>query len=366
MTTINEVIQKLEDWAPLSLQESYDNGGLMVGDGQQLVTGVLLTLDCTEEVVNEAIQNGCNLIVAHHPIIFSGLKKLNGKNYVERTVIQAIKNNIAIYAAHTSLDNINTGVNRMIGEKLGVSDMRILRAKQGELLKLTIFTPVKYYESLESALFEAGAGKIGNYDECVFVAEGTGSFKPLSGASPHEGKIGERKKQDELRLEVLVAAHLKSKVHKAMMNAHPYEELAHEWVRIENLHQDIGSGMIGNLPAAMTKGEFLKYLKKSMGCQVIKFTHFTKETIETVAWCGGSGDFLLEDAMRQGADAFISSDFKYHRFFDHNDKIMICDIGHYETESCVIDLLNGWFTEKFTTFAIHKTEIVSNPVNYYF
>lgn len=366
MTTINEVIQKLEDWAPLSLQESYDNGGLIVGNGQEKITGVLVTLDCTEEVVKEAIKKGCNLIVAHHPIVFSGLKKLNGRNYVERTVIQAIKNNIAIYAVHTALDNVSTGVNKMIGEKLGVSDMRILRAKHGELLKLTIFTPEEYYQPLESALFAAGAGKIGNYDECVFVTEGAGSFRPLPGANPHEGKIGERKKQDEVRLEVLVAAHLKSKVYNAMINAHPYEELAHEWVRIENHHQEIGSGMIGKLPKALGKDEFLEHLKKSMGCEVIKFTHFTGETIEIVAWCGGSGDFLLEDAMRQGADAFISSDFKYHRFFDHNDGIMICDIGHYETESCVIDLLNGWFTEKFTTFAIHKTEIVSNPVNYYF
>jgi hypothetical protein len=233
-------------------------------------------------------------------------------------------------------------------------------------LKLTVFTPKEYYEPLETALFAAGAGKIGNYDQCVFTTQGLGSFRPLPGANPHEGTIGERKKQDELRLEVLVPKHQRSMVNKAMKQAHPYEEVAHEWVMLENAHQEIGSGMIGHLVNPMAVTDFLGYLKEKMGCAVIKHTRVIKDVIQKVAWCGGSGDFLLEDALSQGADIYISADFKYHRFFDHNDRIMICDIGHFETESCVIDLLNDWFTEKFTTFAIHKTEIVTNPVNYYF
>jgi dinuclear metal center YbgI/SA1388 family protein len=366
MTTINEVIQKLEDWAPLSLQESYDNGGLIVGDGDQPLRGVLISLDCTEDIVDEAIKKNCNLIVSHHPIVFSGLKKLNGKNYIERTVIKAIQNHVAIYAIHTALDNVHTGVNQIIGQRLGVKDMKILRPKQNELLKLIVFTPQEYYEPLETALFSAGAGRIGNYDQCVFTTQGEGSFRPLPGANPHEGTIGERKKQDELRLEVLVPMHKKSKVNKAMQQAHPYEEVAHEWVKLENLHQEIGSGMIGFLESPMAVQDFLGYVKQKMGCTLVKHTKIHKDFIQKVAWCGGSGDFLLEDAIGQCADVYISADFKYHRFFDHNERIMICDIGHFETESCVIDLLNDWFTEKFTTFAIHKTEIVTNPVNYYF
>lgn len=366
MTTINEVIQKLEIWAPLSLQETYDNSGLIVGNGNDMVSGVLIALDCTEDIVEEANAIGCNLIVVHHPIVFAGLKKLNGRNYVERTVIKAIKHDVAIYAIHTALDNIKTGVNRIIGTRLGVDQMKILRPKKDELLKLVVYTPMEYYRALESALFDAGAGKIGNYDQCVFTSNGSGSFRPLPGANPHEGSIGVRNIQDEVKLEVLVAAHLKGKVSMAMIEAHPYEELAHEWIKIENVHQELGAGMVGKLPQPMSKIDFLQHVKIKMACEVIKYTKSTKEVIEKVAWCGGSGDFLLEDAIAQGADVFITSDFKYHRFFDHNERIIICDIGHFETESCVIDLLNDWFTEKFTTFAIHKTEIVTNPVNYYF
>ena len=366
MTTINEVIQKLEEWAPLSLQESYDNGGLIIGDGAEPVQGVLISLDCTEDIVAEAISRGCNLIVSHHPIVFSGLKKLNGKNYVERTIIKAIQNRVAIYAIHTALDNVHTGVNQIIGHRLEIKDMKILRPKKHELLKLTVYAPVECVSALEQALFDAGAGRIGNYDQCAFITQGSGSFRPLPGANPHEGTIGERKIQEEVRLDVLLPMHQRSKVHSAMLQAHPYEEVAHEWVMLENAHQESGSGMIGQLESPMVATDFLGYLKERMGCALIKHTNVTKDVIQKVAWCGGSGDFLLEDAIGQGADIFVSSDFKYHRFFDHNDRIMICDIGHFETESCVIDLLNDWFTEKFTTFAIHKTKIVTNPVNYYF
>jgi dinuclear metal center YbgI/SA1388 family protein len=366
MTTINEVIQKLEEWAPLSLQESYDNGGLIVGDGAEPVRGVLISLDCTEDIVAEAISRGCNLIVSHHPIVFSGLKKLNGKNYVERTIIKAIQNRVAIYAIHTALDNVHTGVNQIIGQKLGMKDMTILRPKNDQLLKLTVYAPVEYVSALEQALFVAGAGRIGNYDQCNFLTRGEGSYRPLPGSTPFDGVIGERKIQEEVRLDVLVSMHQRSKVHNAMLQAHPYEEVAHEWVMLENAHQEIGSGMIGHLESPMAATDFMGYLKERMGCAVIKHTNVTKDVIQKVAWCGGSGDFLLEDAIDQGADIYISADFKYHRFFDHNNRIIICDIGHFETESCVIDLLNDWFTEKFTTFAIHKTEIVTNPVNYYF
>ncbi len=366
MTTINEVIQKLEEWAPISLQESYDNGGLIVGHGAQEVKGVMVTLDCTEQIIDEAISRGCNLVVAHHPIVFSGIKKLNGKNYIERTVIKAIQNKIAIYAIHTALDNVHTGVNKRIGERMGLSNAKILRPKQEQLLKLSVFVPLDHVDAVRQDLFAAGAGKIGYYDECAFGVKGEGSYRPIEGAQPFDGEIGERRTLEEWKLEVVVPNHLKGKVNAAMRQSHPYEEVAHEWIQLENVHQEIGSGMIGNLPSPMDAKVFLKHLKTSMGCSVVKHTPLLKNPIQKIAWCGGSGDFLLEDAIRQGADVFVTADFKYHRYFDHNDQIMICDIGHYETESCVIELLNDWFTEKFTTFAIHKTEIVTNPVNYYF
>ncbi len=365
MNTVKDLIRQLNHWAPLSLQESYDNGGLIVGDADQEITGVLCCLDCTEPIIEEAIQKKCNVVLAHHPIVFSGVKKLTGRTYVERTVIQAIKNNIAIVAWHTALDSVPSGVNGKIGDVLGIQKRSILQPKSNSIYKLVVYVSNKEKDKMEQALFSAGAGHIGNYEECSFLSEGTGSFTPMPGANPVEGKIGERFISDEMKLEVMVPEWNRSSVHQAMVNAHRYEEVAHEWILLSNERADIGSGMIGELNQPIDIQSWMKNVKEKLGVEVIKHTPLVHTLVSKVAWCGGSGDFLLEKAIASAAQVFITSDFKYHRFFDHENKIIVMDIGHYESESCVIDLLSDWLTENFTTFAIHKTGIVTNPVQYF-
>ena len=365
MRKISEVIQFLEQIAPPALQESYDNAGLLVGDAQQLVTGVLCSLDVTEAVVNEAISKGFNLIVAHHPIIFGGLKRLTGRNYIEKTVIKAIKNDIAIYVAHTNLDNVAfNGVNTKIGEKLGLINGRVLRSKEKTCKKLYTYVPLSHLETVRAALFAAGGGKIGHYDECSFVTEGEGSFRAATGANPFVGQIGQRHYEKEAKLELIFNSWQERAIVKALKNAHPYEEVPFEIVHLENHNPYIGSGWVGALPQSMEIGEFLPFLKQKMQASVIRHTALCKKTIQTVAVCGGAGGFLLNDAIAAGADIFVSSDYKYHEFFDANERIIIADIGHYESEQFTIELFFDLISKNFTTFAAAKISISTNPVFY--
>ena len=362
---IKEITNYLEGLAPLSSQESYDNCGLIVGDANNEVNGALISLDCIESTVDEAIRLGVNLIVAHHPIVFKGLKKINGKNYIERTVLKAIKNDVAIYAIHTNLDNYNWGVNREIGERLNLKNLRILAPKKGVLTKLVCFVPTGDVDAVAEAMFAAGAGQIGNYSECSFKSEGTGSFKPMDGANPAEGKIGELSQESEFRLEVLVSNHLLGKVVSEMKAAHPYEEVAYEMYSILNENQTEGSGMIGELESPVDELEFLAFVKKAFGCGVIRHTSLRGKKIERVAFCGGAGSFLLNQAKRAGADIYITGDFKYHEFFDAEDQLVIADIGHFESEQFTSNRLAAILTKKFPKFAVHLTEVNTNPINYF-
>jgi dinuclear metal center YbgI/SA1388 family protein len=362
---IKEVTSFLEELAPLNYQEDYDNSGLIIGDAESELKGVLVSLDVTEEVIQEAINKGCNLIVAHHPLIFKGLKKLNGKNYVERSVILAIKNDIAIYAIHTNLDNIAQGVNYKIAEKIGLKDVRILRQKKNTLLKLTVFVPINHTANLLEALHKAGAGNIGNYDNCSFMSQGRGRFTPNDGANPAVGTSGIAEEVEENRIEVILPANLKSSVLRAMQSAHPYEEVAYYLQTLENANQEVGSGAIGLLPSEMTETEFLGHLKESMSLQVIRYTAVNKK-IRKVAVCGGVGSFLLKDALSQGADAFVTADYKYHEFFDAEGSLLIADIGHFESEVFTKELLVELLSKKITNFAPHLSEVKTNPVNYYY
>ena len=361
---IKDITNYLEQWAPRLLQEDYDNAGLLVGLPQTTVTGVLVTLDCIESVVEEAIQNNCNLIVAHHPIVFRGLKRLNGSNYIERTVIKAIKHDIAIYAIHTNLDNVHTGVNRMIGKKLGINEMRILQPKPGTLLKLVVFVPQENKETLLKGIYNAGAGQIGNYKNCSFQLTGEGTFTPNELANPHIGSALTPETVKEVRVEVILAQHQKAAVLKAMRDNHPYEEVAYYLSKLENENQEIGSGMIGKLDSPLSSTDFLKMVKANLQAPVIRHTASLSRPIQTVAWCGGSGSFLLSQAKAVGADAFVSADFKYHEFFDADGEILVADIGHFESEQFTKDLLIDVLKEKFTTFAIIFSKIVTNPISY--
>lgn len=362
---ISEIIQLLEQIAPASFQESYDNAGLLTGNANWDCTGILCTLDATEDVINEARQKNCNLVVAHHPIIFSGLKKITGRNYVESTVITAIKNDIAIYAIHTNLDNVITGVNNKIADKLELINRKILAPKQGQLMKLFTFVPIAHSEKVRAAIFEAGAGNIGNYSECSFNAEGTGTFKAGQGTNPFAGETGKRHEEKEIKMEFIYPVYLQQAIISAMIKTHPYEEVAYDVVPLGNEYLQVGSGLIGDLATPVSEEQFLSSLKKTFGLSVIKHTKLLKKVISKVALCGGAGSFLINRAIAAGADIYITADIKYHEFFDANDKLVIADIGHWESEQFTIELLFDIIQFKFPTFAVLKTETRTNPVYYF-
>jgi dinuclear metal center YbgI/SA1388 family protein len=362
---IQDIITALEKIAPPSLQESYDNAGLITGNNSWQCTGIIVALDTIEEVVHEAVRNKCNLIVAHHPIVFSGLKKITGRNYVERTIITAIKNDIAIYAIHTNLDNILHGVNGKIADKLGLINRQMLQPKSNILKKLFTFVPVDHAEKVRSAIFTAGGGQISNYSECSFNAPGSGTFKAGAGTEPFVGKIGERHTEAEIKIEIIFPAWLEKPICRAMMAAHPYEEVAYDIIALENTSGLIGSGLIGELPQPIPETALLQNIKENFNLSVIKHTAFTGKPVKKVALCGGAGSFLISAAIVAGADFYISSDIKYHEFFDADAKLLIADIGHYESEQFTIDLLFEVLTEKFLNFAVLKTSLNTNPVQYF-
>ena len=362
---VSEIVDYLEQSYPLALQESYDNSGLLCGRKDWEVSSILICLDAIEEVVDEAISLGSNLIIAHHPIIFKGLKKITGSNYVERVSEKCIQHKIALYAIHTNLDNHFHGVNREISNRLGLRDLKILSPMNQNLSKLVVFVPNESLEQVDQAIFEAGGGKIGNYEECHFRTSGIGTFKPNQQANPTIGESGTRSQVEEFRVEYLVKNHQVSSVLSAMNQAHPYEEVAYEIYPIQNVNPYEGAGMIGTLEKPMEESEFLVSLKKTFNCGIIRHTKLLNNKIKTVAVCGGSGSFLLKQAIRQNADIFISGDFKYHEFFDAENSIVIADIGHYESEQFTSKIITDKLKEKFTNFAIRLTEINTNPINYF-
>jgi len=362
---IKDITNYLESLAPMSSQESYDNAGLICGNHQTEVTNALIALDCTEEIVDEAIKRNCNFIISHHPIVFKGLKTFTGKNYVERTIIKAIKNDIAIYAIHTNLDNYLKGVNSKIADLLGIKQPRILAPSTDTLNKLNVYVPLSHKNEVMDALFESGAGHIGNYSECSFSDKGTGSFKANKNATPFVGEIDKRHYENEVKIEVLLSTHKRHQIVSAMLKAHPYEEVAYDIYPLLNNNNYEGAGMIGELPQTVDSLYFLQQLKDIFKCDVIRHTELCKTKIKTVAWCGGSGSFLLKQAKQQKADIFITGDFKYHEFFDAENQIIIADIGHFESEQYTIDLIAELLSKNFINFAPCLTDINTNPVKYF-
>ncbi len=362
---IAEVINVLEQFAPPAYQESYDNAGLLTGNSEWECMGIICTLDATEAVMEEALQKNCNLIIAHHPIIFRGLKKITGKNYAEKAIIKAIKNDIAIYAIHTNLDNVIKGVNDRIADKLGLGNRKILTPKAGELMKLFTFVPVEYAENVRSAIFNAGCGQIGNYSECSFNTQGTGTFKGGEGSDPFIGSIGQRHEENEIKIEAIFPAYLGGNIVAALIKAHPYEEVAYDIIPLSNEYLQVGSGLTGDLADSLNEEQLLQKLKINFGLSVIRHTKRLGKPIKKVAVCGGAGSFLIERAIAAGADFYITSDIKYHEFFDADDRIVIADIGHWESEQFTIDLLFDLLRLKFPNFAVLKTEIRTNPVWYF-
>ena len=361
---LRELATFLESLAPLAYQEDYDNSGLIIGDPDKEVTGALISLDCTEAVVDEAIAMGYNLVISHHPIVFRGIKKFTGKSYVERVVMKAIKNDIALFAIHTNLDNVLEGVNKKICNKLGVVNPRILKPRVGALKKLVTFCPDVDAERVRNAMFEAGAGGIGNYSECSYNTSGFGTFKAGLGANPHVGEIGKIHNESEVRIETIYPAIIEQKLIAALFEAHPYEEVSYDLYPISNSYMQVGSGMIGNLENDQDEMTFLKLIKEKLNTKVIRHTAVRGKKIRRVAVCGGAGSFLLNNAITAGADIFVTSDFKYHEFFDAEGKLIIADVGHFESEQFTQELLLELITEKFSNFALRLTTQSTNPINY--
>ncbi len=362
--TVHEITAQLEKIAPLPYAEDFDNVGLLVGNPKMAVSKALIALDTLETVVDEAIEKGCSLIISFHPIIFSGLKKLNGKNYVERAVIKAIKNDIAIYAIHTALDNSIFGVNDRICEQLKLVDRNILIPKTGVIKKLATYVPKDQAKKVRNALFEAGAGNIGNYDHCSFNSEGVGSYRGNEESNPTIGEKGKLHLEAETQISVTYQQRLEGNILKALFKSHPYEEVAYEVYSLDNEHQKIGMGMIGELTSPMTELEFLHHVKKSMSTKLVRHTPWIGKNIKKVAVLGGSGSFAIGQAIAAGADAFVTADMKYHDFYKAEGKLLIADIGHYESEQFTKNLLVEYLTEKIPSFAFLLSEVNTNPVKY--
>ena len=363
--TLAEFVRWLEGLIPPSFQEEYDNSGLQVGDLSATVASVLLTVDVTPEVINEAVAGGFDLVLSHHPLIFRPLKRLAYGSNSETCVASAIKNGIAVYSAHTSFDNYGNGVSHILAEKTGLEGIRVLEPLSGRLMKLVTFVPESHAVAVRDALFAAGAGSIGNYDSCSFNVRGEGTYRAGEGADPYAGIIGEFHTEPEVRIEVVLPSHLKGTCVKAMLAAHPYEEVAWDFIALENEYRGAGAGAIGALPAPLTGAALLDRLRKLTGLPVIRYCGDPARIISTVAVCGGAGSALISSAARAGADAFITGDIKYHTFTEAPREMLVADIGHYESEKFSLEILYDLIQKKFPNFALRFSGIKTNPINYY-
>ncbi len=363
MTKIKHIIAALEKEAPLSYQESWDNCGLLVGNNNNEISSILLTVDVTEQVINEAINKKTNLIIAHHPIIFKGLKSLTGKNDVERSVIKAIKNDIAIYAMHTNLDTFPKGVSYKMAEKLSLKNIQTIDITSSKLKKLVVYVPKSHADKIRKAILEMGAGHIGKYNQCSFNTEGKGTFRALENSKPFVGEIGEIHTENEIRIETIFPPHLQNEIVQNMLSAHPYEEVAYDIYTLDQKDKSIGLGKIGELSEAIDEKDFLLKLKQIFNLQNLRHSPLTGKKIKKVAVCGGSCSFLIQKAKRK-ADIFVTADIKYHEFFEAENDLLIADIGHFESEQYSKDIFYDIISKKFSNFAIHFSEINTNPINY--
>jgi len=361
---LRDIVSYLDSEIPLAFQESYDNSGLQLGEPEKEITAALLTLDVTEEVIEEAIETGCGLIISHHPLIFSGIKKISGKSFIGRIIFRAIRNDIAIYSAHTNLDVHSSGVSIKMAEKIGLKNIKVLSPLNKRLLKLVTFVPGTHLENVRKAVFEAGAGSIGNYDYCGFAADGTGSFRAGDSASPYVGEKGKIHLEKEVRFETILFTHDKERVVKALIGAHPYEEAAYDLYPLENNNVNIGLGAIGELVSGMDELSFLKHVSSILDAMGIRFSKIRNKAVNKVALCGGSGSSLLNDAISAGADVFLTSDIKYHTFFEAENRILLVDTGHFESEKFSTEILYELIIKKFPKFAVRFSGTNRNPINY--
>lgn len=361
---IKEIVSALERFAPLPLQDGFDNAGLQIGLTDAETTGALLCLDVTEPVLDEAIAAGYNLVISHHPLIFKGYKSITGKDYVERCILKAIKNDIAIYSAHTNLDNAPGGVNFKIAEKIGLTNVHILDEKENSLVKLVTFVPSAHAETVRKALFSAGCGNIGNYDSCSYNLEGEGTFRAQEGTRPFCGTIGELHHEAEVRIETILPIYKKGEAIKALIAAHPYEEPAYDVYPLQNSWSQAGAGVIGELETPETELEFLKRIKRTFEVGCLKHNKLSGRLIQKVALCGGAGSFLIPQAIRSEADVFITGEIRYHDYFGRENDILLAEIGHYESEQYTKEIFYSIIRDLFPNIALQLSKINTNPIKY--
>jgi dinuclear metal center YbgI/SA1388 family protein len=362
---LSDITSYLDSIIPLRFQEAYDNSGLQVGVPDREINSAMVTLDVTEEVVNEAVKTGCDLIVSHHPIIFNAVKRISGDSITGRVIHGAIKNDVAIYSAHTNLDSAGNGVSRRIAGKMELDDVKVLAPLRGQLLKLVTFIPSGSFERVRDAIFDAGAGMTGNYDRCGFSSPGTGSFRGNENSNPLVGEKGKMHFENEIRFETLLFAHLRDRVINALVSNHPYEEPAYDLYSLENDNIDAGAGCTGMLARALDEKEFIEKLSSVFNTKGIRHSRFSGKKIRKIAVCGGAGSSLLHDAIASGADAFVTSDIKYHTFLETGDAILLVDAGHYESEIFSVEILRELLIKKFPNFAVRFSKVNTNPINYF-
>ncbi len=362
---LKELCTYLDTAVPLSFQEDYDNCGLQVGSPDAEISSALVTVDVTEEVIEEAIAHKCNVVVSHHPLIFRGIKSLTGKSYVERIIHSAIKNDLAIYSSHTNLDVFRDGVSRKIAEKLDLEDITVLSPSENTLLKLVTYIPESHFEKVRNKIFDAGAGETGNYDKCGFSVSGTGSFRANEKANPFVGEKDKLHFENEIRFETILFSHLQDKVTRALLGTHPYEEVAYDFYSLENKNAEIGLGCVGKLHEPVSEKQFLKVISSVFDAKGLRYSKLTGKPVRKVALCGGSGISLLNQAISSGADLFLTADIKYHDFFNTENRILLVDAGHYESEKYSTEILKDLIIKKFPKFAVRFSETNTNPINYF-
>jgi dinuclear metal center YbgI/SA1388 family protein len=361
---LSELCSYLDSAVPLSFQESYDNSGLQVGLPESEIGSALIVLDVTEQVIDEAIAGKHNLIISHHPLIFNGIKKISGRTYTERILYKAIKNDVAVYSSHTNLDIFTNSVSRKMAEKLNLQKIKALAPLEKMLLKLVVYIPESHLDKVTAAIFEAGAGVIGNYDRCGFSTPGTGSFRGNEVSIPYAGEKGRIHIEREIRFETVLFSYMREKVIKALIDAHPYEEVAYDIFMLENKNVDLGLGCTGELNSEMDEMDFLKLVSSVFDSKGIRFSRPTGKPVKKVALCGGSGASLLNEAIASEADAFITADIRYHSFFDADNRILFVDAGHFESEKFATEILKDLIIKKFPKFAVRFSETNTNPINY--
>jgi dinuclear metal center YbgI/SA1388 family protein len=362
---LKELVSCLNKCIPVQMQEAYDNSGLQCGDPQKEINSGLIAFDVTDEVLDEAISKKCNLIISHHPLIFGGIKSLTGAAASEKMIIKAIKNDLAVYSSHTNLDIFPGGVSRRMAEKMGLNNIKVLSPVRNRLLKLVTFVPGSHLSEVSQAVFNAGAGVIGAYDNCSFSAAGTGTFRAGEGTNPFTGNQGTLHQEPEIRFETILFDFDRTPVINALLKAHPYEEVAYDLYRLENDNVQAGLGCTGDLSSPLGEKAFLELAATVFDAQILRHSVLTGRSISKVAICGGAGSSLIKDALNSGADAYITADLKYHNFMDYGSQLLLADPGHYESENCSSEILYELIIKKFPTFALRFSEINTNPINYF-